>query len=252
MMARNEPQVEMPKQAPIERRNNFDEVATGYTEEMAQTEASRCLACKNPQCVKGCPVNVDIPGFITLIKEGKYIEAAKEIKESNALPAISGRVCPQENQCQKTCIRGIRGDPIAIGRLERFAADYERANSALNTTQINTTNGKVAVVGSGPSGLTVAAELQRMGHQVEVFESLHRAGGVLIYGIPEFRLPKDIVRAEVDYVRSLGVEIHLDSTIGRLYTIPELFEKGFEAVYIGSGAGLPNFMDSPGENLTGI
>jgi glutamate synthase (NADPH/NADH) small chain len=245
-------QVEMPKQPPMIRISNFEEVAKGYTKEMAMAEASRCLKCKNPQCVKGCPVNVNIPSFIALIKEGMIIEAAHKIKESNALPAICGRVCPQESQCQKTCVLGIRGDPIAIGRLERYAADYERNNGTSHATNNQNLNGRVAVIGSGPAGLTVAAQLQKMGHSVEVFESLHEAGGVLIYGIPEFRLPKNIVKAEVDYVRSLGVMIHLDSTIGRLYTIQELFDKGFDSIFIGSGAGLPNFMNIPGENLKGI
>ena len=245
-------QVEMPKQPPLIRKSNFDEVANGYTKEMAVTEASRCLNCKKPQCVKGCPVNVDIPSFIALIKEGMIVEAAHKIKESNALPAICGRVCPQESQCQKTCVLGIRGDPIAIGRLERYAADYERENGASSSINNHKLNGRVAVIGSGPAGLTVAAELQKTGYNVEIFESLHEAGGVLIYGIPEFRLPKKVVKAEVDYVRSLGVKIHLDSTIGRLYTIEELFDKGFDAIFIGSGAGLPNFMNIPGENLKGI
>ena len=245
-------QVEMPKQPPLIRKSNFDEVANGYTKEMAVTEASRCLNCKKPQCVKGCPVNVDIPSFIALIKEGMIVEAAHKIKESNALPAICGRVCPQESQCQKTCVLGIRGDPIAIGRLERYAADYERENGASSSINNQKLNGRVAVIGSGPAGLTVAAELQKTGYNVEIFESLHEAGGVLIYGIPEFRLPKKVVKAEVDYVRRLGVKIHLDSTIGRLYTIEELFDKGFDAIFIGSGAGLPNFMNIPGENLKGI
>ena len=245
-------QVEMPKQPPLIRKSNFDEVANGYTKEMAVTEASRCLNCKKPQCVKGCPVNVDIPSFIALIKEGMIVEAAHKIKESNALPAICGRVCPQESQCQKTCVLGIRGDPIAIGRLERYAADYEREKGASSSINNQKLNGRVAVIGSGPAGLTVAAELQKTGYNVEIFESLHEAGGVLIYGIPEFRLPKKVVKAEVDYVRSLGVKIHLDSTIGRLYTIEELFDKGFDAIFIGSGAGLPNFMNIPGENLKGI
>jgi glutamate synthase (NADPH/NADH) small chain len=245
-------QVEMPKQPPLIRKSNFDEVAKGYTKEMAVTEASRCLNCKKPQCVKGCPVNVDIPSFIALIKEGMIVEAAHKIKESNALPAICGRVCPQESQCQKTCVLGIRGDPIAIGRLERYAADYERENGASSSINNQKLNGRVAVIGSGPAGLTVAAELQKTGYNVEIFESLHEAGGVLIYGIPEFRLPKKVVKAEVDYVRSLGVKIHLDSTIGRLYTIEELFDKEFDAIFIGSGAGLPNFMNIPGENLKGI
>lgn len=246
------PPVEMPKQSPEDRVKNFNEVALGYTEAQAIEEASRCLNCKNPQCVKGCPVDVDIPVFIGLIKERKYVDAARRIKETNALPAICGRVCPQENQCQKTCVLGIRGDPIAIGRLERFAADHEMQQGTQAAPHNTGNGGRVAIVGSGPAGLTVAAELQRKGYSVTVFESLHEAGGVLMYGIPEFRLPKAIVQTEVDYVKSLGVNIHLDATIGRLHTIPELFQQGFQAVFIGSGAGLPRFMNLPGENLKGI
>ncbi len=251
-MAFDAPQVEMPKQTPMERVNNFDEVALGYTEEQAIQEASRCLGCKNPQCIKGCPVDVDIPSFIELIKTGGFVEAAAKIKETNALPAICGRVCPQENQCQKHCVLGVRSEPVAIGRLERFAADYERRHGHLSKPVKNKKNGRVAVVGAGPAGLTVAAELLMKGLEVEVFESLHEAGGVLMYGIPEFRLPKAIVQAEVDYVKSLGAKIHLDATIGRLHTISELFERGFQAIFIGSGAGLPRFMNVPGENLKGV
>jgi len=246
------PQVDMPKQAPEERRHNFDEVATGYSEEQALTEASRCLSCRNPQCVKECPVGVDIPGFIGLIKERRYVEAALRIKETNSLPAVCGRVCPQENQCQMNCVQGLKGQPVAIGRLERYAADYERNNGVQKPKTVPRGVGRVAVVGSGPSGLTVAAELQRKGHQVDIYESLHAAGGVLMYGIPEFRLPKKIVQAEVDYVRSLGVNVHLDSTIGRLLTVGELFKGGYDAIFIGSGAGLPRFLNVPGENLKGI
>jgi glutamate synthase (NADPH/NADH) small chain len=251
-MGFDKPTVEMPKQSPEERRTNFDEVAHGYTKELALEEASRCLQCKNPQCVKGCPVDVPIPEFITLLKEDKIIKAARKIKEANALPAICGRVCPQEIQCQKTCIIGIRGEPIAIGRLERFVSDYERGEGVQNILATEKLGKKIAVVGSGPAGLTVAAELERIGYDVEIFESLHEAGGVLMYGIPEFRLPKEIVQAEIDYVKSLGVKIHLDSTIGRLFTIFDLFQMGFEAIFIGSGAGLPRFMNLPGENLKGI
>ncbi len=246
------PAVEMPKQSPEDRVSNFDQVALGYTEQNALDEAARCLACKNPQCVKGCPVNVDIPGFIGLIKENRFNEASKKVKETNALPAICGRVCPQENQCQKFCIVGIRGEPVEIGRLERFVADYERANSDEETSNKPPTLGKVAIVGAGPAGLTVAAELRVKGHDIEVYESLHTAGGVLMYGIPEFRLPKDVVQAEVKYVESLGVQIHMDATIGRLHTVDEMLESGFDSVFIGSGAGLPRFMRVPGENLKGI
>ncbi|MBD3206503.1 NADPH-dependent glutamate synthase [Candidatus Bathyarchaeota archaeon] len=251
-MSFKEPQAEMPKQTPEERVNNFIEVARGYTKELAIQEAERCLSCKNPQCMKGCPVNIDIPSFIDLIKEGKFIEAAWRIKETNALPAICGRVCPQENQCQKFCVLGIRGDPIAIGRLERFVADIERLEGVKTPKLPESTRHRVAVVGSGPAGLTTAAELAKKGHQVEMFEALHVAGGVLMYGIPEFRLPKEIVQAEVDYIKQLGVEIHLDNMIGKLFTIDELFEKGFEAIFIGSGAGLPRFLRLSGENLAGI
>jgi glutamate synthase (NADPH/NADH) small chain len=251
-MAFDTPQVEMPKQTPEERVKNFDEVALGYTEEQAIQEASRCLGCKNPQCIKGCPVDVDIPSFIGLIKTEKYVEAATKIKETNALPAICGRVCPQENQCQKHCVLGVRSEPVAIGRLERFAADYERKHGELSKPVKGKKLGRVAVVGAGPAGLTVAADLLNRGYDVEVFESLHEAGGVLMYGIPEFRLPKAIVQAEVEYVKSLGAKVHLDATIGRLHTISELFESGFEAVFIGSGAGLPRFLNVPGENLKGI
>jgi len=251
-MAARKPQVEMPKQPPEERVHNFEEVALGYTPEMAVEEAARCLGCPNPQCVKGCPVGIDIPAFIKLIKEEEFGEAVRKIKEKNTLPAICGRVCPQENQCQKFCVLGIRGEPVAIGRLERFAADWEREHGVEAPEKPEAAGGRVAVVGSGPAGLTVAAELAKLGHEVEVFEALHTAGGVLMYGIPQFRLPKEIVQAEVDYVRSLGVKIHLDAMIGKLYTVSELLDEGFDAVFIGSGAGLPRFLHLPGENLKGI
>jgi len=251
-MAFDKPAIEMPKQAPDERIHNFFEVAMGYTSEMAIQEAERCLNCKNPQCIKGCPVNIDIPGFIQLVKEGKFIEAAWKVKETNALPAICGRVCPQENQCQKFCVLGIRGQPIEIGRLERFVADFEREKGVEMPELSEPTGFKVGVIGAGPAGLTAAAELVKMGHEVEIFEALHTAGGVLMYGIPQFRLPKEIVQAEVDYIRKLGVKIHLDSMIGKLYTIRELMHKEFNAMFIGSGAGLPNFLRLPGENLGGI
>jgi glutamate synthase (NADPH/NADH) small chain len=246
------PQVEMPKQSPEERVHNFEEVAKGYDEGMATAEAARCLTCPKPQCISGCPVGVDIPGFIHLIKEGKTLEAARKLKEANALPAICGRVCPQEEQCQKDCVLGVRGDPVAIGRLERFVADYERSSGVEAPPMGPSTGRRVAIVGSGPAGLTAAAELVKLGHEVEVYESLHEAGGVLMYGIPQFRLPKEIVRAEVDYISRLGARIHVDSTIGRLATVPELLGGGFDAVFIGSGAGLPNFLEVPGENLNGI
>ena len=251
-MAARGPQVEMPKQSPEERIHNFEEVAQGYEEEMAIEEALRCLTCPNPQCIKGCPVDIDIPAFIALIKEKKYDEAIKKVKEKNALPAICGRVCPQENQCQKHCILGIRGDPIAIGRLERYVADWEMEHGVEAPNMPEQTGGRVAVVGGGPAGLTTAAELAKLGYRVEIFEALHTAGGVLMYGIPQFRLPKEIVQAEVDYVRKLGVKIHLDSMVGKLKTVQDLFDEGFAAVFIGSGAGLPRFLHLPGENLGGI
>jgi glutamate synthase (NADPH/NADH) small chain len=242
----------MPKQSPKNRVKNFEEVALGYTIEQALEEAERCLQCKNPQCRKGCPVNVYIPQFIQLLKEHKFIEAALKIKETNTLPAVCGRVCPQEDQCQKYCIVGIRGEPIAIGRLERFAADWEMENSVETMKPIKQNGSKVAVIGSGPAGLTVAAELQKAGHVVHIFESLHEAGGVLMYGIPQFRLPKEVVQKEVEYVKSLGVQLYLDTTIGRTYTISELRDQGFDAFFIGSGAGLPRMLGVEGENLGGV
>jgi glutamate synthase (NADPH/NADH) small chain len=251
-MSFNTPQVDMPKQNPEKRRKNFAEVARGYTVENALDEAARCLQCKNPQCMKGCPVSVYIPQFIQLIKEEKFIEAAKKLKETNALPAVCGRVCPQENQCQKFCILGIRGEPIAIGRLERFAADWERNHNYASMDPLESNKSKIAIIGSGPAGLTTAAELQKAGYEVHIFESLHEAGGVLMYGIPEFRLPKDVVQNEVDYVKSLGVQIHLDVTIGRTHTIDDLKAQGFEIFFIGSGAGLPRMLGIDGENLGGI
>jgi glutamate synthase (NADPH/NADH) small chain len=242
----------MPKQSVEQRIHNFDEVALGYIEELALMEAGRCLNCPKPQCKKGCPVEVPIPEFIQLIKEHKFGEAAKKLKEKNALPAVCGRVCPQEEQCQKFCVLGVRGDPVGIGRLERYASDWEKLNAKLEPQTTTQEGGKVAVVGSGPAGLTVAADLAKMGHKVTIFESLHTAGGVLMYGIPQFRLPKEIVQMEVEYVKSLGVELRLDSTVGLLSTIQELMNGGYDAVFIGSGAGLPNFLHVPGENLKGI
>ena len=251
-MAHRKPQAEMPKQIVEKRVHNFDEVALGFDEELALQEAERCLNCPKPQCIKGCPVEVSIPEFIQLVKEHKYGDAAKKIKEKNALPAVCGRVCPQEDQCQKFCVLGVRGDPVGIGRLERYASDWERLNAKLEAPRIEQTGGKVAVVGSGPAGLTVAADLAKLGHRVTVLESLHTTGGVLMYGIPQFRLPKEIVQVEVDYVKSLGVEFRLDSTVGLLATIQELMNGGYDAVFIGSGAGLPNFLRVPGENLKGV
>jgi glutamate synthase (NADPH/NADH) small chain len=251
-LAHRKPQAEMPKQAVEQRIHNFDEVALGYIEELALMEAGRCLNCPKPQCKKGCPVEVPIPEFIQLIKDHKFLEAAKKLKEKNALPAVCGRVCPQEEQCQKFCVLGVRGDPVGIGRLERYASDWERLNTKLESQTTSQISGKIAVVGSGPAGLTVAADLAKMGHKVTIFESLHTAGGVLMYGIPQFRLPKEIVQMEVEYVKSLGVELRLDSTVGLLSTIQELMNDGYDAVFIGSGAGLPNFLHVPGENLKGI
>jgi glutamate synthase (NADPH/NADH) small chain len=244
--------VPMPKQEPKARGRNFNEVALGYTEEQALEEACRCLQCPKPQCVPGCPVGISIPEFIKLLRERKYEEAAKKIKEKNALPAICGRVCPQEEQCQMACIMGKVGEPVSIGRLERFVADWERHKGVKVSDKPSSTGKKVAVVGAGPAGLTVAAELAKLGHGVTVFEALHLPGGVLVYGIPEFRLPKSIVQAEVDYIKKLGVELHTGYLIGRIFTIPELLKTGFDAVFIGTGAGLPSFLGVPGENLGGV
>jgi glutamate synthase (NADPH/NADH) small chain len=243
----------MPKQEPKIRRQNFNEVALGYTEEQALEEASRCLQCPKPQCVPGCPVGINIPEFIKLLKERKYEEAINKIKEKNALPAICGRVCPQEEQCQKTCIMGKVGEPVSVGRLERWLADWERDRGKVKAEKnANPTSKKVAVIGAGPAGLTVGADLAKRGHGVVIFEALHLPGGVLVYGIPEFRLPKSIVQAEVDYITKLGADLKLGYLIGRIHTIPEMLKTGFDAVFIGTGAGLPAFMNVPGENLGGI
>ena len=230
---------------------NFSQVATGYTEEWLW-QASRCLQCKNPLCVSGCPVSVQIPTFIGFLKQKKYREAIDAIKATNNLPAICGRVCPQESQCEAKCVLVKTGQPIAIGRLERFAADWEGQNGTATPEKAPSLGKKVAVVGAGPSGLTAAGDLAKLGYDVTIFESLHAPGGVLIYGIPEFRLPKDVVKREVDYVKALGVKIETDVVIGRTITIDDLFEDGFEAVYVASGAGLPMFMRIPGENLNGV
>ena len=245
--------IEMDKQNVLDRIHNFYEVALGYDEEKALAEAERCLQCPNPRCVQGCPVEVPIRDFIKLIKEKDYVGASQKIKEKNSLPAVCGRVCPQENQCQQMCVLGKMGDPISIGRLERFASDYERKKGVtVPKVEKADVSGKVAVVGSGPAGLTTAADLVKLGHKVVMFESLHYAGGVLMYGIPEFRLPKEIVQSEVDYIKKLGVDVKTNYTIGRIYTIDELFADGFDAIFVGSGAGLPNFMGIPGENLGGV
>ena len=242
----------MPAQPGTERIRNFNEVALGYDEEMALSEASRCLQCKNPLCEQGCPVQVQIRDFITLVTEKDYMGAYNKIVETNSLPAICGRVCPQEEQCEAKCILGIKGESVAIGRLERFAADYQLEVGVVDPEVPQSSGKKVAVVGAGPAGLTAAADLARFGHQVTVFEALHVAGGVLMYGIPEFRLPKEIVQREIDYIRKLGVDIQTNSVIGKLDTVDELLEKGYDAVFIGTGAGLPYFMDIPGENLNGV
>ena len=248
------PRQPMPEQAPEDRARNFEEVPYGYTEEIAVLEASRCLMCKKPKCVTGCPVNIDIPGFIALVQEGKFIEAAWKVKEQNALPAVCGRVCPQEEQCEKLCVLGIKDEPVAIGRLERFVADYERNSGNIKIPQIAAKTGKrVAVVGAGPAGLTVAGDLIKLGHDITIFEALQEPGGVLTYGIPEFRLPKAMVQAEVDYLKKLGVKFVMDFVVGRNSTVHELMEtEGYDVVFIGSGAGLPSFMRIPGENLVGV
>ncbi|MCP4747412.1 MAG: NADPH-dependent glutamate synthase [Desulfobacteraceae bacterium] len=245
--------VPMPEQAPEIRKRNFEEVPTGYTVKMAQQEAARCLQCKKPACVDGCPVEVDIPGFINLLTEGDLTAAIRHIWSTNALPAVCGRVCPQEIQCEGKCILAKRGEAVAIGNLERFCADYERENGtgALPPTQARTGK-KVAVVGSGPSGLTVAGDLIIKGHDVTIMEAFHKPGGVLVYGIPEFRLPKEIVAQEVNFLERLGVKVECNMVAGRTVSLDELFEQGYGAIYLGVGAGLPSFMNIPGENLIGI
>jgi glutamate synthase (NADPH/NADH) small chain len=242
---------EMPEQPPQERIKNFKEVPYGYTKEIAIEEAKRCLQCKNKPCMKGCPVEIDIPGFITCIAQGDFDKAAEVIKAKNNLPAISGRVCPYENQCEEECTLKKIGEPVGIGRLERFIADYEREKGKKPPKKPKSTGKKVAVVGSGPAGLTCAGDLARMGHAVTVFEALHDPGGVLMYGIPEFRLPKAIVKSEVEYVKSLGVAINYDVVVGKTIDVKELMEE-YDAVFIGTGAGLPNWLNIPGENLDGV
>lgn len=249
----------MPRQSPDIRRSNFEEVALGYSEEQAIREAKRCLQCKKKPCVAGCPVEIDIQEFIRLISEGKFLEAAVELKKTNALPAICGRVCPQEDQCELTCVLSKRGEPIAIGRLERFAADWEAAHidpaGVCDMTQAPPPSdriAKVAVVGAGPAGLAAAGELACLGYDVTIFEALHDSGGVLAYGIPEFRLPRSILKREIDYVKFLGVKIETNVIIGKLHTLRDLLDNGFNAIFIGTGAGLPQFMNVPGENLNGV
>ncbi len=244
---------EMPVQDPEVRITNFSEVALGYTPEQAIDEATRCLNCKRRPCVGGCPVAIDIPGFIQKIVDGEFEEAYQIISKSSALPAVCGRVCPQESQCERVCVRGARGEAVAIGRLERFVADWHRVHVTETPKPVQSNGHKVAVVGSGPSGLTCAGDLARKGYQVTVFEALHIAGGVLVYGIPEFRLPKAIVQSEIDNLKAMGVKFETNTVIGKSVSIDELMEdEGFESVYIGSGAGLPRFMNIPGENLNGV
>ncbi|MBQ5316914.1 MAG: NADPH-dependent glutamate synthase [Oscillospiraceae bacterium] len=242
----------MPSQDPDVRNKNFDEVALGYSAETAQDEALRCLGCKAMPCVSGCPVNIDIPGFIKKIAEGEFEEAYSVISKSSSLPAVCGRVCPQETQCEGKCVRGKKGDPVGIGRLERFAADFHNSNFKGEPEKPVSNGKKVAVIGAGPAGLTCAGDLAKMGYEVTVFEALHLAGGVLVYGIPEFRLPKAIVQREIDGLKAIGVKIETNMIIGKTITVDELFADGFKAVFIGSGAGLPNFMKIPGENLKGV
>ncbi|MFZ5569355.1 MAG: NADPH-dependent glutamate synthase [Thermodesulfobacteriota bacterium] len=247
------PRQPMPEQDPKVRARNFEEVPYGYSPETAMKEAERCLQCKNPACVNGCPVGVDIPGFISRIKEGEFARAITKIWEKNSLPAVCGRVCPQEMQCEGQCILGKKGEPVAIGNLERFAADYARNRGECELpVQAEPTGKRVAVVGSGPAGLTVAGDLTLKGHSVTIFEAFHKPGGVLVYGIPEFRLPKDIVFAEVAALGDMGVKLELNQVIGRTITVDELFADGYDAVFLGVGAGLPRFLNVPGENLIGV
>jgi len=240
------------EQEPLVRNKNFEEVALGYTAEEAKEEATRCLNCKNKPCVGGCPVNIRIPEFIAKVAEGDFQAAYEIISDTNALPCVSGRVCPQETQCEQRCVRGIKGEPVAIGRLERFVADWYLKHVNAMPKKPESNGIKVAVVGSGPAGLTCASDLAKKGYQVTVFEAFHTAGGVLVYGIPEFRLPKAIVQSEVDKLKALGVDIQLDTVVGRTITIDELLEDGYQAVFVGSGAGLPMFMNIPGESLAGV
>jgi glutamate synthase (NADPH/NADH) small chain len=242
----------MPRQEPAERRRNFYEVALGYTPVQALLEARRCLQCKKPACVEGCPVQVRIPEFIDAVRNEDLRRSAQLLKDKNNLPAICGRVCPQETQCEIRCVLGRKEEPVAIGRLERFVADWERQNGVQPPPVAAATGRRVAIIGAGPAGLTCAGDLARLGHEVTIYEALHAPGGVLMYGIPEFRLPKDVVEAEVDYVLSLGVELRLNAVIGKLRTVHELLEMGYDALFLGTGAGLPMFMDIPGENLNGV
>ena len=240
------------EQAPEVRRRNFEEVSQGYDEAMAREEATRCIDCKNPACMTGCPVGVHIPDFIRHVKEGEFEKAYETIRLTNNLPAICGRVCPQETQCESKCVRGVKGDPVGIGRLERFCADYAMQHASVKAERPAPNGHRVAVVGSGPSGLTCAGDLAKLGYDVTIFEALHTPGGVLVYGIPEFRLPKRLVREEIATVEALGVKIETDVVVGRSVSLEELFDEGYEAVFVGSGAGLPRFQGIPGENLNGV
>ena len=244
--------VPMPKQEPEVRAKNFDEVALGYDAEAALREASRCIQCPRRPCIEGCPVSVDIPDFLKAICEGNMPEAARILKDKNSLPRICGRVCPQETQCEVVCTLAKRGAPIAVGRLERYVADWEVQNSRSAVEIAPSSGKKVAVVGAGPAGLTCAAQLANLGHKVSIYEALHQAGGVLIYGIPEFRMPNDVVQSEVDYVKSLGAEVVLDAVVGKIASVDELLSDGYDAVFLGTGAGLPMFLDLPGESLSGV
>ncbi len=247
------PRHAMPAQEPDVRNKNFSEVALGYTKEMAMEEATRCLGCPKMPCKNGCPVQINIPDFIAKVAEGDFEAAYQIINKTSSLPAVCGRVCPQENQCEKYCVRGVKGEPVAIGRLERFVADWHNANATQPPKKPASNGHKVAIIGSGPAGLTCAGDLAKLGYEVTVFEALHKAGGVLVYGIPEFRLPKAIVQKEVDTLKQLGVDVAVNTVVGKTITIDELMgEMGFEAVFIGSGAGLPKFMNIPGENLQGV
>jgi len=245
-------QTPMRQQRPYDRIHNFDEVPLGYLEEEAVREASRCLQCQYPTCIDGCPVNVDIPRFVGQVARGDFAGAVRTIRETNSLPAVCGRVCPQEDQCQGVCAMGKKFEPVAIGRLERFCADWEAENETCHPPVAPDTGKRVAVIGSGPAGLTAASDLRKLGHAVTVFEALHVAGGVLMYGIPEFRLPKAIVTREVEALRAIGVSIELNKIVGRVITVDGLFQEGFDAVFVGTGAGLPRFLGIPGEHLGGV
>jgi glutamate synthase (NADPH/NADH) small chain len=251
-MNKNPNKTKMPQQDPVLRRSNFDEVTLGYTEEMAAKEASRCLGCKDAPCIAGCPVGINIPGFIKYIAQGDFKSAYEEIRKTNSLPAVCGRVCPQESQCEIRCVRGKNGEPVAIGALERFAADWFRENSHKIKRKITKSGKKVAIIGSGPAGLSCAGDLAMMGYDVTIFESFHVPGGVLVYGIPEFRLPKSIVAFEIEKLKDIGVTVETNMVIGKIMTVEDLFDEGYLAVFIGSGAGLPRFMNIKGESLNGV